>query len=263
MSKTIYLSPSNHGRGANLCLHEGCYEDKHTRPIALATAKYLKLSGFKVLIGAENENMAERCNASDKAGAVLHVPIHTNASGSKKARYLMFMAYNTTGKYKKIYNAVKPFMKEIYDGDIQFVTRKDLYEINAPNATTFYCEFGFHTNQKDCDEFIHNPEVIGKALAQGICAYYGATFKEDERETYPGTFPKMPLRGYLRKGDKSTQVLYLQKFLNWYGGYKLKEDKDYGPKTEAAVEDFQEREGLAADGEFGRKSLAKAKAVKR
>lgn len=30
----IYISPSNHGIGQNKCLRSGCYEDKHTRPIA-------------------------------------------------------------------------------------------------------------------------------------------------------------------------------------------------------------------------------------
>ena len=42
-----------------------------------------------------------------------------------------------------------------------------------------YCELGFHTNQKDCDEFIHNPEMVGKALAKGICNYFGVKFKEE------------------------------------------------------------------------------------
>lgn len=87
--------------------------------------------------------------------------------------------------------------------------------------------------------------------------------KEKEKETYKGTFPTLPARGYLCRGNISKQVSYLQKFLNWYGDYGLKVDKNFGALTEAAVEDFQKKEGLTVDKLFGKKSLAKAKKVKK
>lgn len=68
---------------------------------------------------------------------------------------------------------------------------------------------------------------------------------------------------YLSKGDTFTAVKYLQSFLNWYGGYGLAIDYSFGAKTEAAVKDFQKKEGLTIDGKFGSASLAKAKAVKK
>lgn len=178
MSKTIYLSPSNHGKNQNKCLRAGCYEDKHTRPIAEVCAEYLRKSGFKVLIGKESQNMATRCREADNSNVDLYVPIHTNASSSPSARYVMFMCYNTGAVYRKIFDAIAPYMQAIYPGNVkaQLVKRTDLYEINAPRAKTIYCELGFHTNQQDCDNFIHNPEAVGKALAQGICQYFGAAF---------------------------------------------------------------------------------------
>lgn len=184
MGKVIYLSPSNHGVNANRCLKAGCYEDKHTRPIAESAAKYLKASGFTVYIAAPNTTMAARCAESNKVGASLHIPIHTNASGTASARYLMFMCIKTSGEYKKLFDAVAPFMEAIYpeNKEAHFVVRKDLYEINAPKAKTFYCELGFHTNKTDCDSFIHNPEPIGKALAQGICKYYGVAFNDGKKK---------------------------------------------------------------------------------
>ena len=183
MAKVIYLSPSNHGVGANKCLHSGCYEDKHTRPIAEAAAKYLKASGFTVYVAAVGTTMAQRCAESDKVGASLHIPIHTNASGTASARYLMFMCIRTDGEYKKLFDAVSPFMEAIYPEHTKahFVVREDLYEINVPKAKTFYCELGFHTNKTDCDNFIHNSDAVGKALAQGICKYYGATLNNNSK----------------------------------------------------------------------------------
>ena len=80
---------------------------------------------------------------------------------------------------------------------------------------------------------------------------------------YSGTFPKLPSRGYFKTGDTGSQVKYLQKFLNWYGGYGLTVDGDLGDKTLSAVKKFQKAERLTVDGKFGAKSLAKAKTVKK
>ena len=76
-------------------------------------------------------------------------------------------------------------------------------------------------------------------------------------ETYPGPFPTM----VLAYGSSGPQVGDLQKFLNWYGDYKLEVDKSYGPATQSAVKDFQSVEGLAVDGVFGPASNATAKKV--
>lgn len=184
MAIKIFLSPSDHGVGANRCLHSGCYEDKHTRPIAESCAKYLKENGFDVKIGVANQNLTTRCEDSNKFGADLHVPIHTNAAGSESARYLAFLFYADNDKYRKLFNAIAPAIEEIYPGNKKsvFSVRKDLAEVTKPNATTLYCEFGFHTNKKDCDEFIHNHDLIGKALAKGICKYFGVTYQEKKDE---------------------------------------------------------------------------------
>ena len=184
MAKKVFLSPSDHGTGQNKCLHKDCYEDKHTRPIAEVCAKYLKNSGVEVKIGTANQSLSQRCKDSDNFGANLHVPIHTNAWSDPELRYLMFMFYADKAKYRKVFNAVAPEMEAVYPGNVKsvFAVRTDLTEIIKPSAVSLYCELGFHTNQKDCDEFIHNPEVVGKALAKGICKYFGVKFVEPKEE---------------------------------------------------------------------------------
>lgn len=178
MSKKIYLSPSNHGVNVNKCKNSGCYEDKHTRPIAEAAAKYLKINGFNVIVADKNRSVVGRCTDANKLGVDLYIPIHTNASSSASARYLLFMAWNTTGEYGKLYNCFKGRMLKSYNGTVQFWKRRNLIEINTPNAMSFYLELGFHTNQYDCNNFIHNADARGKELAQAICDYYGVVFKE-------------------------------------------------------------------------------------
>ena len=73
---------------------------------------------------------------------------------------------------------------------------------------------------------------------------------------YSGSIPSPTLK----KGSKGTQVGYLQSFLNWYGGFKLSVDKDFGAKTEAALKTFQKTEGIGVDGIYGKQSQGKAKA---
>lgn len=180
MAIKIYLSPSNHGVNQNKCLRSGCYEDKHTRAMAESASLYLKASGFEVKIADDDKDIAERCREADEWETDLLVPIHTNAFSKASVRYLMFMFWADTAKTRKIFNAVAPELEAIYPEQKSsvFSVRKDLIEINTPKATTMYIEAGFHTNQIDVDNFIHNPEAIGKALAKGICNYYGVDFKD-------------------------------------------------------------------------------------
>lgn len=212
MTKVIFLSPSNHGINVNKCLKSGCYEDKHTRPMAEATKKYLELNGFEVHIAKKGTSMAERCAESDRVGADLHIPIHTNAAGDKSARYLMFMCLKTTGEYRELFDAISPYLEAIYPNkkEAVFVSRTDLFEINKPKAKTFYCEMGFHTNKTDVEKFIHKPDPIGKALAKGICKYYGVKFKditEEKKETKkPTTTKKETKKVVIPKKVKSKVV---------------------------------------------------------
>lgn len=88
-------------------------------------------------------------------------------------------------------------------------------------------------------------------------------YEIDQAEKYSGTFPILPAKGYLERGDKGTQVKRLQAFLNWYGAFGLAKDGVFGILTENALKHFQREQALAVDGVFGKKSLAKAKTIKK
>lgn len=81
--------------------------------------------------------------------------------------------------------------------------------------------------------------------------------------TYGGTFPTLPSRKYFKAGDKGENVKRLQSLLNWLVGAGLKIDGEIGSLTINAVKSFQHNNGLTTDGEFGSKSLAKAKEIKK
>lgn len=87
--------------------------------------------------------------------------------------------------------------------------------------------------------------------------------KKNGAALYTGTFPTLPSKGYLKRGDTGEAVKRLQLFLQWYGVYDSKIDKDFGAKTEAAVRAYQKAERLRVDGWFGPACRERAKKVKK
>lgn len=92
-----------------------------------------------------------------------------------------------------------------------------------------------------------------------------ATFTEIPKplKSYSGTFPKLPSRGYFKRGDKGTQVKYMQLFLRWAIGSGIAADGIVGEKTINAVVAFQDEVGLYEDGLFGKNCLSAAKKFKK
>lgn len=90
------------------------------------------------------------------------------------------------------------------------------------------------------------------------------------KKGYAGKFPALPPRGYFKYGDGylqyrgfATQVRRVQALINWINGGKIKEDGDYGQKTEDAVKKAQKALKVKADGLFGQDTLAKARAYRK
>ena len=83
------------------------------------------------------------------------------------------------------------------------------------------------------------------------------------KKAYSGKFPSLGLKGYLKKGDKGTNVGRLQDFLNWAVNAGLKKDNSFGPLVEKAVLKYQKTYGLKQDGFFGPACLKKAKTIKK
>ena len=82
---------------------------------------------------------------------------------------------------------------------------------------------------------------------------------------YYSVFPILPLRGYLKIGDKGNEIKVLQALLNWTNNgticKPLEVDGVYGLHTEDAVRFFERIHNLKIDGEFGKKCLKTAKAL--
>ena len=79
------------------------------------------------------------------------MPIHTNAA-SADARYLLFMFWQDSSEYRKIFNAVAPALVEIYPGKVtaHFGVRQDLVEIKTPRARDSLLRAGLSHQPDGC-----------------------------------------------------------------------------------------------------------------
>lgn len=271
--KVIYLSPSSHGKGVNRGIDEGCYEDGHTRPIAEEAAKLLNATGkFEAVVAKPGTSMAQRCAESDALGADLHVPVHTNAFKDEDVRYLLFMFYADTPEYRELFDAVRGPLEKAYPGPdaAVFSVRKDLYEISQPAAKTIYCELGFHTNEIDSN-FIHDEDLVGRALAEGLAACFGeklkaaakkptekkqTTAKKETKKEDKTVKIELP---QLEKGDKGNSVKAMQRIIiaEGYSCGSAGADGNFGDGTARGLAKYQKKKGLTQDGICGEKTWSK------
>ena len=102
-----------------------------------------------------------------------------------------------------------------------------------------------------------------KSCCSSYYEYFGIKKDNTVVNTYTGTYPKLPSRGYFKNKDKGTEVKNLQRFLNWAVNAKLAVDGIIGVKTIVAVKLFQKLVNIKQDGLFGKNSLSKAKEFKK
>lgn len=106
------------------------------------------------------------------------------------------------------------------------------------------------------DDNIPYSEKWNKSISKGTWSGYTHIYR------YIG---KVDVDLIIYHGEVSDRVGDMQAFLNWYGNYGLKVDREFGDSTLKALEDFQTKEmGKAeADGECGARTIAAMKAVRK
>lgn len=144
------------------------------------------------------------------------------------------------------------------------LVKKKMKEYNIPADRVIR---HFDVSGKICPKYFVEDEKAWKEFKAKLTA--------DVKKTYTGTFPSLGLKGYLKQGDKGTNVKNLQQFLNWCINTKLSVDGSFGPATLNAVLDYQKKYNLVSykkvngkkvayyDGFFGPACLKKAKTIKK
>ena len=271
MAKRVYLSPSDQRR--NTYATGGTTEDVQCGRIAAACKAALERSGVEVMVG-QYAPMADRVAASNKFGADLHVPIHTNAANGKATGTHLFCYSNTKdskGNYiidknsagYRACKAVLDVLGPVTPGAPDVIRAyPGLYEVKYPAAPTVYIEVDFHDVPRVAEWIIANTTVIGETIAKGLCNALGVKFVpgDDTPEPVPVQveYEVMQVR-VLRRGMTGADVKTLQAALIAYGFScgAAGVDGDFGAGTEAALKRFQTRYSLGADGIAGKGTWGK------
>lgn len=119
----------------------------------------------------------------------------------------------------------------------------DVGVLSNVNCVSSLIEAGFMTNLREAGLMINPLFVteVGEESCKGVCDYLGVSY-----------IPRDNLQNYqtLRQGAKGNFVYLLQFILSQFG-YNLSIDGIFGANTLSAVQDFQTKNSLTADGIVG------------
>ena len=178
----VFLSPSN--QYDNVYAYGNTTEGVQCGKIADACKIALERSGVDVML-MHDESMQTKCAESNKFGADLHVPIHTNAFNGKVMGTRMF-CYSTEGKGMAACKAIFARLAPITPGESENIqVNADYYEVRVPAAPTAYIECEFHDTVDGAKWIVENTVLIGETIARGICDYFGVKFVEKPKPVEP------------------------------------------------------------------------------
>ena len=145
------------------------------------------------------------------------------------------------------------------------------YSVAEPGDAVIY----FGSDGKPTHIFIMGNKVIYEAQYKNETYFHtnSSLSKIQKKKSKVIIFRAKPTtetttRKNLKKGDFGSEVVKLQKYINWffydkYGKNVLEEDGHFGPNTETYTKKMQTELGLKADGIAGPKTLAAMKEAKR
>lgn len=105
----------------------------------------------------------------------------------------------------------------------------------------------------------NNPRSIGRAVSHGCIRLYNEDVVEIYDQTPIGTPVTIMGRAYtgriLKRGDRGSDVRFVQSILRELRYYRYKLDSYFGARTEEAVIAFQTDQGILVDGMVGPETL--------
>lgn len=174
MAKKIYISPSD--QVENTYAAGNTNEAIQCRQIAQYLVSALQRCGFEAKTNL-TASMAARVSESDKWGADLHICVHTNAF-NEKVTGTRLMSYDLKNEGYKACKAIFDVLAPLTPGTSENISaHPELYEIRRANAPTVYVEVDFHDVDEIALWIINHKEEIAEAICEGVCNYFGVTYK--------------------------------------------------------------------------------------
>lgn len=183
MPKLIAIQ-CGHGVSLDGSWDAGCVYGKYSEAalmlkITKAAVKYLRANGFNVISDADhgnNKNMIADVRWANEAGAKLYISIHCDYSKAPSGVMPLYVSSSGKKLAKCLNKAVKSDLKMKSRG-VQ--KRTDLWELNGTDMTACILETG--AIKADLKTLRDKADAYGKAIAKGVCAYFGVKFKDTSK----------------------------------------------------------------------------------
>lgn len=174
MAKKIYISPSD--QTANTYAAGNTNEAIQCRQIAQYLVSALQRCGFEAKTNL-TASMAARVTESNEWGADLHICVHTNAC-NESVTGTRLMSYDLKNEGYQACKAIFAVLAPLTPGTSENISaHPELYEIRKASAPTVYVEVDFHDVDEIALWIISHKEEIAEAICEGVCNYFGLTYK--------------------------------------------------------------------------------------
>lgn len=266
----LYLAVG-HGRSTDGTWDSGCTYGSDTEAemaykIAGVCLRYLRASGLTVYSDYDsgNDKNIVKCVAeANSLGVDNYISFHLDYDKAPSGTLPLYVS--SAGK--SFAEVVDSAYRRTTGLPLRSIKYQEDYEVTGTNMTACIFELG---GIKADNKILHDAELCGKGMAQGLCDYFGIKMVGSSGTTTAKTVSTttkavattnkynfssiFAYGGYLERGDEGDVVRQLQRDLNLCGYGPLTEDGDYGPATEQAVYELQEYNGLEEDGLYGNDS---------
>lgn len=224
------------------CTYDGMTEASLMLPITKAFVKYARYSGITVYTDVddgENNNMNAIKQVSEANSKKVDVFISIHCDWYKAPTGTLPLYCKDSEKGKKLAQSLNKYVKSYTGIKTRGVTaRTDLYELNQTDAPACIFETGSikadrkeWDTAKECDDY-------GKALAKGLCDYFGITFKESKTTTPTKAPAKTTTKA---KYKTSKYAKKIKTYLKATGYYKGEIDSYVTPEYTKAVKTIQNK----------------------
>ena len=188
MSKTIYIDAGHGGTDAG-AVNGSRYESVDNLKIALAVKSLLVAQGHTVLMARENDihvSLATRTTQANNAKADIFVSLHRNSFTNSAANGVEIWIYTTAGAVDT--GMATEVLERIVKVGVQSnrgIKKGNYHVCRESKMPSMLVELGFISNAKDNELFDKYLNDYALAIAQGICAGLGETWKDTDNKEKP------------------------------------------------------------------------------
>lgn len=183
---TIYIDAGHGGYDSGAVGYNGNYEKDISLQLALVIGDKLKENGFNVIYTRVDDNIPKfnkeiddlrwRTNKANRTNAGIFLSIHLNAFEDSEANGIETWYRKEHLEGEALSKIVQENLVNVgygKDRGLKSTEKKSIYVLNRAHAIPVLIEFGFITNQSDCEKLMSREvqEKIGESIVNSLKEY--------------------------------------------------------------------------------------------